>query len=149
MSRMRKKLSIGVGLGAVLLLVVVLHYRSMMAAHPVPPASEFGVGPRVSATGAYTATLVPAAPLRTGRMQAVAVRLTDGAGRPVESAAVEVDGGMPQHGHGLPTRPRAVSAGGGTYRIAGLKFNMGGWWEVKLRITGPAGRDSVVFNLDL
>ena len=57
---------------------------------------------------------------------------------------------MPQHGHGLPTRPRVTrSLGDGIYEIEGVRFNMGGWWEFKLAITAPTGSDVVTFNLNL
>ena len=39
--------------------------------------------------------------------------------------------------------------GNGAYTVEGLRFNMGGWWELKLGIVTPAGRDSVTFNLSL
>ena len=48
---------------------------------------------------------------------------------------------MPQHGHGLPTRPRVTrSLGEGIYEIEGVRFNMGGWWGIKLRSPDPAVR---------
>ena len=57
---------------------------------------------------------------------------------------------MPQHGHGLPTRPRVTGeAGDGIYEIDGVRFNMGRWWEFKLSITTPSGSDVVTFNLNL
>jgi hypothetical protein len=72
----------------------------------------------------------------------------DGDGRAVDEAQIAIDGGMPQHGHGLPTRPRVTrSLGGGIYEIEGVRFNMGGWWEFRLAITGVHGVDTVVFNL--
>lgn len=115
-----------------------------------PPAAEFGMGPRASAGGTYVAALEPAEPLRTGRMQRVRLTVRDAAGGAVETADIAVDGGMPQHGHGLPTRPRVTQAlGGGAYQVDGLRFNMGGWWELRFRIASPAGTDSVTFNLDL
>jgi hypothetical protein len=78
----------------------------------------------------------------------VAVR--DGNGQAVDGAAITVDGGMPQHGHGLPTRPRVTrSLGNGVYVIEGVRFNMGGWWEFRLAIDGKAGADTVTFNLAL
>jgi hypothetical protein len=80
----------------------------------------------------------------------VPVLITDAGGRPVEQAAIKVDGGMPEHGHGLPTQPRlGRSLGGGVYEIDGVRFSMGGWWEFKLAIESPAGADSVTFNLSL
>jgi hypothetical protein len=115
-----------------------------------PAETEFGFGPRTSANQKYTATLQPREPLRLRRLHTVPVRITDALGRPVEQAVIEVDGGMPEHGHGLPTQPRIGRAlGGGVYEIDGVRFSMGGWWEFKLAIESPAGADRVTFNLSL
>lgn len=127
------------------------HMLSMMGLGPARPAdSEFGRGPRTSEHQRYTATLQPVETLRVRRLQTVSVRITDTAGKPVDDAVITVDGGMPEHGHGLPTQPRVTRAlGDGTYEIEGLRFNMGGWWELKLAIASPAGADNVTFNLSL
>ncbi len=115
-----------------------------------PAATEFGLGPRASAKEVYTATLQPTQPLKLRQLQTVPVRIADASGRPVEHAAIAVGGGMPEHGHGLPTQPRVKrSLGGGVYEIEGVRFNMAGWWELKLAIESPAGTDSVTFNLSL
>jgi hypothetical protein len=115
-----------------------------------PNASEFGLGPRASARGDYVATLATEGDLRPRRMQTLRVTVVDREGRPIDNAAIAVDGGMPQHGHGLPTRPRVTrQLGAGTYEIEGVRFNMGGWWEFSLAITVPGGTDTVTFNLDL
>jgi hypothetical protein len=115
-----------------------------------PAATEFGTGPRASASRQFTATLQPDQPLRPRRMQTVRVAITDAAGAPVDNATIQIDGGMPQHGHGLPTRPRVTRAlGNGLYEIQGVRFNMGGWWEFTLAIHAPAGSDIVTFNLAL
>jgi transcriptional regulator GlxA family with amidase domain len=120
-------------------------------AHAVRPrASEFGLGPRASEKQVFTATLQPRQPLRARQLQSIPVRITDARGRPVEDAAIAIDGGMPEHGHGLPTQPRVGRAlGGGVYEIEGVRFNMGGWWELKLAIRTLAGTDNVTFNLSL
>ena len=115
-----------------------------------PAATEFGTGPRASAARQFTATLQPDQPLRPRRLQTVRVAITDAAGVPVNGATIQIDGGMPEHGHGLPTRPRVTRAlGNGLYEIEGLRFNMGGWWEFKLAINAPSGSDVVTFNLAL
>jgi hypothetical protein len=115
-----------------------------------PAEAEFGLGPRASAKQVYKATLQPRQPLRLRQLQTVPVLIVDGTGHPVDGAAVSIDGGMPEHAHGLPTRPRVRrSLGGGVYEIEGLRFSMGGWWELKLAIDSPAGTDSVTFNLSL
>ena len=115
-----------------------------------PAASEFGLGPRTSASGRYVATLEPVRPLRPRQMQTVRVILRGAEGQVIDEARISIDGGMPQHGHGLPTRPRVTrSLGEGLYEIEGVRFNMGGWWEFKLAIAGSRGADIVTFNLDL
>jgi hypothetical protein len=117
--------------------------------HP-PAASEFGAGPRASARSVYAATLEPREPIGLRKLLTVPVRILDAKGRPVEGATVSVEGGMPEHRHGLPTQPRVTrSLGGGVYEIEGLRFSMGGWWQVTLLIDSPAGVDSVTFNLAL
>jgi hypothetical protein len=124
----------------------------MLAGHGArrPLASEFGLGPRVSAQGRYAATLVPERPLRPRQMQTLRVVITDAQGQAVDGATLAIDGGMPQHGHGLPTRPRATrTLGDGAYEIEGVRFSMGGWWEFRVAIAGGAGADVVTFHLEL
>jgi hypothetical protein len=122
----------------------------MMRRAPVPAASEFGLGPRTSNAGLYTATLLPIEPLRRRKLQAVQVAITDANGAPIQHANITIDGGMPQHGHGLPTQPRVTKhVGDGVYQIEGVRFNMGGWWEFKLSVTTDSGTDLVTFNLNL
>ncbi len=76
------------------------------------------------------------------------VSLPDGTA--VEGATIAVDGGMPQHGHGLPTAPKVTAdLGGGRYRIEGVRFNMGGWWVFRLAIEAGGKSDVVEFNLVL
>lgn len=71
-------------------------------------------------------------------------------GQPVENATILVDGGMPQHGHGLPTVPQVTEyLGDGNYLVEGMKFQMGGWWEVRFDITAGDVNDTVTFNLTL
>ena len=72
------------------------------------------------------------------------------AGQPVENATIFVDGGMPQHGHGLPTSPKVTEyLGNGDYRVEGLRFQMTGFWEVRFNISSDGQSDSVTFNLTL
>lgn len=115
-----------------------------------PPVEAFGLGLRTSEGGLYQAVLDPGTPLRPREMRTIQAVVQDAHGRPLDGLLISVDGGMPEHDHGLPTRPRAAPNGApGTYDIEGVRFNMGGWWEFRLRIEGPAGTDTVTFNLDL
>lgn len=116
-----------------------------------PAAKDFGPGPRTSSAGLYVATLQGATDLEPRKMYTLQALVIDGkTGEPVTNATIDVEGGMPQHGHGFPTRPRVTkNLDQGWYEVRGVRFNMGGWWELKLVITGPAGTDTVTFNLAL
>jgi hypothetical protein len=106
---------------------------------------------RTSANGIYLGTIRPEGDsIPQGRLQRWTLHLETAGGVPVDSALVKIDGGMPQHGHGLPTKPRLTRAlGGGNHLVEGLKFNMGGWWVVSFQVSSTAGADSLVFNLKL
>jgi hypothetical protein len=115
-----------------------------------PTASEFGFGPRESTGQKYVVYLRPLEQLKLRKLQSLRILVLDATGRPVEGARISVDGGMPEHGHGLPTQPKVErSLGGGMYDIEGLRFSMGGWWELKLAIEAPQGDDRVTFNIAL
>ena len=105
---------------------------------------------QVSSTQKYRATFSPAESIRVGKLHQWNIEVESMDGTPIDEAKITVDGGMPQHGHGLPTKPRVTrSLGGGVYEIEGVRFSMGGWWELKLAVDSPAGADSVTFNLSL
>jgi hypothetical protein len=71
-------------------------------------------------------------------------------GQIVEGATITVDGDMPQHGHGLPTRPQVTEyLGNGDYLVEGMKFQMSGWWVMDFTITANGQNDAVHFNMML
>ena len=89
-------------------------------------------------------------PIPMNRIHRWTVKLSDAGGRPVADARIAVDGGMPEHGHGLPTAPKAAAAPQpGTYVINGMKFSMDGWWELKLAIEAQGQSDRVTYNIVL
>jgi hypothetical protein len=104
-----------------------------------------------TAAGLYKAAIAPEAnPVVVGSMHAWTVTVRTPAGSPVKVAKIGINGGMPQHGHGLPTAPQVTKdLGDGRYLIEGMKFNMRGWWTLDLAIDGPKGPDTVTFNLVL
>jgi len=101
--------------------------------------------------GHYVASLEPQkTPVPVGAMHAWTVTVTTPGGAPADNVAISVDGGMPQHGHGLPTRPKVTKdLGGGRHLIEGMKFNMPGWWTLTVSIDGNEGTESATFNLEL
>lgn len=89
-------------------------------------------------------------PIALNQMHSWTLHVTTAAGQPVEDAIITVDGGMPQHGHGLPTQPQVTTyLGDGRYLVEGLRFQMGGWWEVQFHLTAAGQNDTVTFNLVL
>jgi hypothetical protein len=88
-------------------------------------------------------------PDRTNQMHAWEAHVTTADGTPVSGARIEVAGGMPQHRHGMPTRPAVIrTLDGGRYVIGGVKFSMNGWWELKLKIdSANGGQDDATFNI--
>lgn len=90
----------------------------------------------------------PAQGPAVGQMHAWRLKLATPEGQPVSRAQIRIDGGMPQHGHGLPTQPRVTREPiPGTYVIEGMKFSMTGWWDLRLEIDAAGTRDQAKFNL--
>ncbi len=68
-------------------------------------------------------------------------------GEAVTPARVTVGGGMPMHGHGLPSQPQVTEyLGEGRYQIEGLKFNMLGKWVLDFEIITRQAADTVRFE---
>ena len=60
------------------------------------------------------------------------------------------EGGMPGHGHGLPSSPRFTQhLGGADYLLEGMTLNMPGDWRFVVTVGGAAGTDSAVFDLNI
>ena len=116
-----------------------------------PPADLDYSRTRTSEAGHYKATIKPEGDsIPKGKLQRWTLHLETANGAPVDACTITVDGGMPQHGHGLPTKPRVTRPlGNGDHLVEGMKFNMGGWWVVKFRVDATPGSDSLVFNVKL
>jgi hypothetical protein len=117
-----------------------------------PPPADLDLSlTRATEHGLFVGTLEPgASSIPVGTIQTWTVAITTPDGQPVEHASISIDGGMPQHGHGLPTEPEVTEElGGGRYKVEGMKFNMPGWWTITLDVSSPAGTDSATFNLAL
>jgi cytochrome c peroxidase len=63
--------------------------------------------------------------------------------------ALEVDGGMPAHGHGLPSAPTLTQLGEGRFVVEGMKFNMPGSWVLKVMVADAAGADGAEFQVEV
>lgn len=92
----------------------------------------------------------PAGPPQINRIHSWILHVESAEGVPVENAKIEVIGGMPEHDHGLPTRPRITQElGDGDYRLDGMRFHMRGYWEISVTIATDEGTSVVVIPLQL
>ena len=138
---------------AAALVVVLVAGGGIMAMHgfSAPPADLDLSRLKPTEKGVFIAAIEPeAGSFKQGEMHSWVLTVKKADGTPVEDASIAVDGGMPDHNHGLPTSPEATAhLGEGRYRVEGVKFNMGGWWVLRFAISSPAGADEAVFNLTL
>ncbi len=106
---------------------------------------------QTSANALYVASIEPeGGEIKQGELHAWILTVKTPDGKPVDDAKITVDGGMPEHNHGLPTSPEMTEKlGEGRYRIEGVKFSMSGRWELRFDISSAAGSDSATFNLVL
>ena len=89
-------------------------------------------------------------PLMINTMHAWIIHVENKHQQDVLEANITVDGGMPEHDHGLPTRPQVTkNLGDGCYLLEGIKFHMGGWWTLTISIVEGNISDSVTFDLNL
>ena len=89
-------------------------------------------------------------PIVINRIHRWVLEITDADGHAVTGAKISVDGGMPAHDHGLPTRPRVTGEPEpGQYRLEGLRFHMRGQWQIELTIDVQGVRDVAVITLEL
>ena len=134
---------------AATLLTLVVATGCMMFARP-PKDLDYS-RTRTSESGLYRATIKPRGDsIPQGKLHSWVLHVETASGAPVDGCEITVDGGMPQHGHGLPTKPRVTrNLGDGDHLVEGMKFNMGGWWVVKFHVASSSGTDSVVFNIKL
>lgn len=138
------------GLAALLLIAVALFGLIIWRMSYVPADLDTAIT-RPSAQGFFRGTYTPKLdPLRINQIHTWTFHLENKDRQPLEGAQISVDGGMPQHGHGLPTLPQVTKAlGNGDYQVEGMKFHMPGWWVVNFHITAQGQSDTITFNLIL
>lgn len=137
---------------AVVVLLLVAYGAHIVA--PIPQTQAAQSDPARSQTtesGLYVVAIEPeVSEIRQGELHNWIVTVKAADGQPVDDAAIEVDGGMPEHNHGLPTAPEVTeNLGEGRYRVEGMKFSMGGLWELYFEISAAAGTDKATFKLVL
>ena len=101
--------------------------------------------------GLFTVSYVSSIdPITINRIHEWVLHIETADGAAVDSAVLSVAGGMPEHDHGLPTRPRVTeNLGNGDYRVKGLRFHMAGEWLLEIIIDDGERTDSVAIALSL
>jgi hypothetical protein len=130
-------------------LAVTLTSAVLLAACGTAPADRDLSLQHPSSQGKFMVRMEPpASGPAVNQMHAWQVRLSTPAGAPVSQATIGFDGGMPQHGHGFPTKPRVTrELAPGVYALEGMKFSMTGWWDMRLAIRAGDVADDAVFNV--
>ncbi|MEM1437982.1 MAG: cytochrome c peroxidase [Pseudomonadota bacterium] len=120
--------------------LAVLAWGALPAAEPLST---------LSANGHYRVELRPLdATVPINAFHDWELRITSAEGAPLEPRQLAVFGGMPGHGHGLPSSPEITERfEPGRYRVSGMRFNMAGQWELFVGVTGPAGPDKARFEI--
>ena len=134
---------------AVLTLLAATQAQAQMSPHGgFPTTAEPAPGPVRSEHGTYRVEFLLPERLRTGPLFRADLKVVDERGVLVDSAQIEVDGGMPEHGHGLPTSPRVTrQLGPGRYLVEGLRLSMRGRWVFSFTIDDAERRDRVNFEV--
>ena len=147
---MTKKKHVWLWLAPVALVVAGGAVMAAKMMQPPPADLDYALS-KTTDGGLYIGTLEPELdPVTVGPIHNWTIEVKTVDGVPVEHASISIDGGMPQHGHGLPTKPQVTQdLGDGRYLIEGMKFNMPGWWVIEIDIDGAAGTDVATFNLSL
>ena len=69
---------------------------------------------------------------------------------PVSEANITLTGGMPNHDHGLPTRPEvSFKSEPGRYTVEGIRFHMPGLWQIIINISGIDPVDTAIIEFKL
>lgn len=135
--------------GAILALGLAAGCSADARVRPPEDAADYALE-RASSQGSFRMSYRTEGPVPVGRLHAWTLHVARADGTPVTDATIAVDGDMPEHRHGLPTRPRVTrSLGNGDYLLEGVKFQMGGWWVMDFDITAGGRTERVRFNLQL
>ncbi|HEU4740987.1 MAG TPA: FixH family protein [Meiothermus sp.] len=135
-------------LGGVFLVFAVLVGYMIWRMNYVPAGLDYSTT-QTTANGLYRVSYSSGtSPIPINKLHTWTLHVETPQGQPVEDAQIALDGDMPQHGHGLPTRPQVtLYQGGGNYLVEGVKFQMGGWWVMDFTVSAGGKTDTVRFNL--
>jgi hypothetical protein len=139
---------IALGIGAVVIVAVAMLGLMNWRMHAIPSDLDVSTN-RTSAQGLYQVSYAPNQdPAALDQLHSWTLHVATPDGQPVADAIITVDGGMPQHGHGLLSQLQVTKRlGGGDYLVEGMQFPMAGWWVVDFTIDAADQPDTVRFNM--
>ena len=102
-------------------------------------------------SGNYRFTLYSkSAPIPLKKIHQWVLKIETKMGDPVTNAKLYINGGMPMHRHGFPTKPVVKKhLGDGEYLVEGIKFTMPGYWEMRFTMKTKKHRERVKFKINL
>ena len=89
-------------------------------------------------------------PLRINQIHSWHVRILDGDRKTVAVEQLQINGGMPEHDHGLPTQPQITATlDNGDYLLEGVRFHMQGLWLLQIDLQHDSSEDSAAIEFVL
>lgn len=103
----------------------------------------------LSANGEYFGYISTEEGIKLNRIHNWTLIVMTSLGEPATQLKVDVEGSMPGHVHGMPTRPQTLTEEKpGVYKIGGMKFQMPGWWVITFLINKDTPQeDRITFNI--
>jgi hypothetical protein len=146
-----RKSTLLAGLGVVVLFLLLSMAGCMSMDMGGSSTKSMGTRNVVSDAGLFRVSIQSAVdPIPLNSLHAWTIHVETGAGQPVSDAVISIGGGMPAHGHGLPTEPRVTAnLGDGDYRVEGMKFHMQGDWVVTFAISAGGKEDIATLEFQL
>ncbi len=105
----------------------------------------------VSEAGHFVVELEPRTrPIPLAQLHEWTLRVERSDGEVVSPSHLRLAGGMPAHGHGLVTAPRVTRVlSDREWLVEGMKFHMGGAWELRVEVVADGVGDLAVFDIDV
>lgn len=114
-------------------------------------AAELRYG-TVSNDGTYFIAFTPKPdPIPLNHLFELTVRVyaADDLNRPLTDVALQADAAMPDHDHGMNTRPKVRREPDGSFHVAGMQFHMPGHWELYLDASRGNVTERAQFDINL
>jgi hypothetical protein len=111
-------------------------------------ATDMAAQTLLSEKGALRLRLERRAPMKVGNYVTWHIWITQLDSQPAD-VSLAVRGGMPAHGHGLPSTPEVRRLSVGEFLVEGLMFNMPGAWVITFDLVTKASRDLATLRFDL